>query len=75
LVAAPAGLQLAVIAGGVRLPTFEVAQAAPVIDERPISRAGSKVGENAFLPAPVKPAVPKAPAPIVPVYPAKQARH
>jgi len=75
LVAAPAGLQLAVIAGGVRLPAFEVAQAAPVIDERPISRAGSKVGESAFLPAQVKPTAPKAPAPVVPVYPRKQARH
>jgi len=72
VVAAPAALQLAVIAGGVRLPAFEVAQAAPVIDERPISRAGSKVGESAFLPAQVKP---KAPAPVVPVYPRKQARH
>jgi hypothetical protein len=73
-VAAPAGLQLAVIGGGVRLPTFDVAQAAPV-DERPIARAGSEAGESAFLPAKVKPAAPKGPAPAVPVYPRKQARH
>jgi hypothetical protein len=73
-VAAPAGLQLAVIAGGVRLPTFDVAQAAPV-DERPIARAGSEAGESAFLPAEIKPVAPTRPAPVVPVYPRKQARH
>lgn len=64
LVAAPAGLQLAVVAGGVRLPAVEVAQAAPVVEERP---------KSAFLPAEVKPVAPK--APVVPVYPRKQARH
>jgi len=59
-------VQLAVVAGGVRLPAVEVAQAAPVVEERP---------KSAFLPAEVKPVAPKAPAPIVPVYPRKQARH
>ena len=75
MVAAPAALQFAVIDGGVRLPAFEEAQAPPVIDEGPIRRAGSKVGESAFLPAQTKPTAPKAPAPVVPVYPRKQARH
>ena len=66
-VAAPAGLQLAVIGGGVRLPVVEVAQA-PVAEEQPIRRAASEVGDNAFLPS-------EAPTPVVPVYPRKQARH
>lgn len=74
LVAAPVGLNLAVVAGGVRLPVVQLAEA-PVIDELPISRAGSEVGESAFLPAQVKPIAPAAPAPVVPVYPRKQARY
>lgn len=73
LIAAPAGLQLAVIAGGISMPTIQVAEIAPVVDERPISRAGSKVGGNAFLPSVVKPSVVR--TPVVPVYPRKQARH
>lgn len=75
LVAAPAGLQLAVIDGGLRLPVIQVADAAPVVEERPIRRAGSEVGENAFLPTAVKPVAPKPAAPVVPVYPRKPARH
>lgn len=75
IVAAPAGPQFAVLSGGVRLPTFAVAQAAPVAEDRPISRAGSEAGTSAFLPKAVKPAAPRAPAPVVPVYPRKQARH
>jgi len=60
LVAAPAALQFAVIDGGVRLPAFEAAQA-EVIEKRP---------------APIiERPEPTAPAPVVPVYPRKQARH
>jgi hypothetical protein len=63
----PAGLQVAVIGGGVRMPAIQVAQEAPV-EEMPISRAGSPAGVSGFLPqTPV--------APPVPIYPAKQARH
>jgi len=63
------GLALAVVDGGVRMPVVEIA-AAPATDDRRVRRAGSKPGQNAFLPA--KPSVDK---PIVPVYPRKQARH
>jgi hypothetical protein len=62
------GLALAVIGGGVRMPPVQVATATE--DERPVRRAGTAPGPNAFLP--VKPAPAK---PIVPVHPRKQARH
>jgi hypothetical protein len=65
------GLQLAVLGGGVRMPPVPLA-AAPAEEERPINRTGSTPGQNAFLPAAPKPAKP---APVVPVYPRKQARH
>jgi filamentous hemagglutinin family protein len=64
------GLQLAVVGGGVRMPPVPLAAAQP--EEVPIKRAGSTPGPNAFLPAAPKPAQP---APVVPVYPRKQARH
>jgi hypothetical protein len=67
-VVVPAGLQLAVLAGGVRMPLVQVAEVAPV-EEQPISRAGSPAGVSAFLPN----AIPAEPT--VPVYPRKQARH
>jgi len=69
-VAGPAnGLQLVVIGGGVRMPAIQAARAEAIEDKRPVSRAGSEVGENAFLPTPAPV------APVVPVYPRKQARH
>jgi hypothetical protein len=68
VVAVPAGLQLAVVGGGVTMPTIELASLSPS-DERPISRTAGTPGVNAFLPS-------KAPVvPVVPVYPRKQARH
>ena len=67
VVVVPAGLQLAVLGGGVRMPAIQVAEA-PVVPEQPISRVGSAPGVSAFLPS-------EAPAPTVPVYPVKQARH
>jgi hypothetical protein len=70
-VAAPLALQLAVVGGGVRMPTLQLATIEEL--ERPIERASSDVGENAFLPA-AQP-VQQAPTPVVPVYPRKQARH
>jgi hypothetical protein len=71
LIAAPAAPQLAVIGGGVRMPTLQLAEIEEA--DRPIDRASSDVGENAFLP--VAQPVQRAPSPIVPVYPRKQARH
>ena len=71
LVAVPVGVPLAVLGGGVRMPTVAVADAAPVEDV-PLTRAGPQPGTNAFLPSET-PAAPAAPA--VPVYPRKQARH
>lgn len=65
------GVQLAVIGGGVRMPPIQIAAAQPE-EELPIERAGSAPGRNAFLPAAPRPVVP---APVVPVYPRKQARH
>jgi len=59
IVAAPAGLQLAVLGSGVRLPVVETAEVAPAPVEQPV--------------ADTAPAVPIAPT--VPVYPRKQARH
>lgn len=53
---------VSVIGGGVRMPEVEIA-------ERPIKRASSKAGENAFLPKAEQP------APVVPHYPVKQARN
>ena len=51
------------------MPAIQVAEAAPIVQEQPISRARSAPGVSAFLPAET-PA-----APVVPVYPRKQARH
>jgi hypothetical protein len=68
VVGAVPGLALAVIGGGVRMPPIQIAAATPatpVEAEKPVSRAGSKPGANAFLPT----------KPIVPVHPRKQARH
>ena len=64
VVAGPAGLQLAVLGGGVRLPALEAAQVAPAP-----AAAIADTGVGGALPfaAPV--------APAVPVYPRKQARH
>jgi hypothetical protein len=73
MVAIPAA-PLAVIGGGVRMPPVQMASLQPVqpeLAELPIERVASEVGENAFLPATVKPL----PSPPVPVYPRKQARH
>jgi hypothetical protein len=73
VVGAVPGLALAVIGGGVRMPPVQLAAAQPLpetaVEERPINRAGSTPGKNAFLPS--KPA----PRPVVPVHPRKQARH
>ncbi len=71
-VEAPAGLQLAVLSGGVNMPLVQPvpAQLAEAVDdERSISRAGSETGKSALLPEVEQPATP------VPVYPRKQARH
>jgi filamentous hemagglutinin family protein len=70
-IGAPALPQLTVIGTGVAPPALQqvsllptpIAQAAEV-EERPLGRAKSHADENAFLPAPV-----------VPNYPRKQARH
>jgi hypothetical protein len=71
LVAAPLLPQLAVIGGGIRMPTPQLAELEEA--DRPIDRASSDVGENAFLP--VAQPVQRAPSPVLPVYPRKQARH
>jgi len=71
-VEAPAGLQLAVLSGGVNMPLVQPvpAKLAQVVeDDRPITRAGSETGKSALLPEVEQPATP------VPVYPRKQARH
>jgi hypothetical protein len=62
LVAAQLAPQLAVIGSGVRMPTLQLAQ----IEE-------ADVEENATV-AVAQP-VQRAPSPVVPVYPRKQARH
>jgi hypothetical protein len=51
------------------MPSIQVADAGPIVDEQPISRVGSDAGVNGFLPGdtPI--------APVVPVYPRKPARH
>jgi hypothetical protein len=51
------------------MPEVEVSAVTPSLDERPIVRAGTAPGVNAFLPsaAPV--------APVVPIHPRKQSRH
>lgn len=71
VVASPVAPGLGIDAGGVRLPTSQLASVeAPeieVAEERPITRAGSEKAGNTFLPKPV--------APVVPVRPRKQARH
>jgi hypothetical protein len=69
VIGAVPGLQLAVIAGGVRMPAVPLAAAQPA-EELPISRTGNTPGPNALLPARPAPV-----APAVPVYPRKQARH
>jgi filamentous hemagglutinin family protein len=69
VIGAVPGLALAVIGGGVRMPPVQLA-AAPVAEERPVRRAGSAPGPNAFLPSKAVPA-----KPIVPMHPRKQARH
>ena len=63
---------LTIVAGGVRISSPQLASLeAPlpleVKDERSVTRQGSKTQGSAFLPT--------APAPVVPVYPRKQARH
>ena len=64
---------LAVVGTGVQMPSTQLAllkrPVVDVVDEQPVSRAGSESEGSAFLPS----EVPKAPA--VPVYPRKQARH
>lgn len=59
LVAAPVGMELALVEGGVRMPPIPVAETVPVAEERPIIPAVREV----------------LPRPVVPVYPRKQARH
>jgi hypothetical protein len=51
------------------MPVIQVAEASPIVQEQPISRAGSTAGVSAFLPGDTPT------APVVPVYPRKQARH
>ena len=63
------GIPLAVIGGGVEMPIIELASA-PAAEEKPVRRASSPHGPNAFLPA--KPPLQK---PVVPVHPRKQARN
>jgi len=66
------GNLIAIVGGGVRMPLIPEARADAVKeleDKRPIERAGSDAGANAFLPKP------NPVAPVVPVYPRKQARH
>jgi hypothetical protein len=72
VIASPVAPGLAVAAGGIRMPETQLAslQAPDVLaDDLPVSRVGSEREGSAFLPteAPV--------APVVPVYPRKQARH
>ena len=67
--AAPQIPQLTLVAEGVRAPGAQLSSLArPAVqvaeDDRPIGRAGSERAGSAFLPAPA-----------VPVYPPKQARH
>jgi hypothetical protein len=71
VVAAPVGPQIAVIDGGVTMPTVQLAEIEEA--ERPIERISSDLGENAFLP--VAQPVQQAPSLVIPVYPRKQARH
>lgn len=68
---APLGVaipQLTVIGEGIAMPRVQQAWVQPAVeqaqDDRPIGRAGSETVGSAFLPAPA-----------VPVYPRKQARH
>jgi len=70
--ASPVAPALAITAGGIRMPEAQLAslQAPDVLaDDRPVSRVGSEREGSAYLPR----KVPQ--APVVPVYPQKQARH